>query len=182
MEKFAGYGFNKSHAAAYSYVAYQTAYLKAHHTAAFMAANLCMVMDSGEKMKALIDDAIANGVELLMPDINASDWFFTVPDEKHIRFGLGGIKGVSQAVIQDLVEKRKKDGPYLDIFDVAARVTGANARLLEALVKAGCFDSIDSDRNKLIVNIPQRSRRVNPYERAPVRRVSSTNPVKRRAS
>lgn len=155
MEKFAGYGFNKSHAAAYSYVAYQTAYLKAHHTAAFMAANLCMVMDSGEKMKALIDDAIANGVELLMPDINASDWFFTVPDEKHIRFGLGGIKGVSQAVIQDLVEKRKKDGLYLDIFDVAARVTGANARLLEALVKAGCFDSIDPDRNKLIVNIPQ---------------------------
>ena len=100
MEKFAGYGFNKSHAAAYSYVAYQTAYLKTHFTSCFMAANLCMVMDQGDKMKALLDDARANGIEILPPDINLSDWFFTAPDEKHIRFGLGGVKGLGRQQVE----------------------------------------------------------------------------------
>lgn len=155
MEKFAGYGFNKSHAAAYSYVAYQTAYLKTHHVAAFMAANLCMVMDQGDKMKKLIDDAAENGVGLLPPDINKSDWFFTAPDEQSIRFGLGGIKGLSRAVTDEIIAAREKDGPFKDIFDFAARVSGLNVRFFEGLIRAGAFDSVDPDRGKLFANIDQ---------------------------
>lgn len=155
MEKFAGYGFNKSHAAAYSYVAYQTAYLKVHHPAAFMAANLCMVMDDGDKMKNFIDDAKENGVELLMPDVNQSEWFFSVPDESHIRFGLGGIKGLSQSVVTELVKAREEGGPFIDLFDFAARVPSLNAKFLEGLIKAGAFDSLDPDRGKLFGNISQ---------------------------
>lgn len=155
MEKFAGYGFNKSHAAAYSYVAYQTAYLKVHHPAAFMAANLCMVMDDGDKMKTFIGDAKENGVELLMPDVNQSEWFFSVPDESHIRFGLGGIKGLSQSVVTELVKAREEGGPFIDLFDFAARVPSLNAKFLEGLIKAGAFDSLDPDRGKLFGNISQ---------------------------
>lgn len=155
MEKFAGYGFNKSHAAAYSYVAYQTAYLKVHHTAAFIAANLCMVMDDGDKMRLFINDAAENGVDLLMPDINQSEWFFSVPDEHHIRFGLGGIKGVSRSVVEELMKAREEGGPFTDIFDFAARVPGLNAKFFEGFVKAGAFDSIDPDRGKLFGNIGQ---------------------------
>lgn len=155
MEKFAGYGFNKSHAAAYSYVAYQTAYLKTHHIAAFMAANLCMVMDQSEKIKKLIDDAAENGVKLLPPDVNESEWFFVPPDEKSIRFGLGGIKGMARTVADDIVAARKKGGPFVDIFDFAARVPGMNGRFLDGLIRAGAFDSIDPDRGKLHANKEQ---------------------------
>ncbi|MBS5292033.1 MAG: DNA polymerase III subunit alpha [Sutterella wadsworthensis] len=155
MEKFAGYGFNKSHAAAYSYVAYQTAYLKVHHTAAFMAANLCMVMDQAEKMKALLDDAKANGVSILPPDINKSDWFFTAPDAKHIRFGLGGIKNMGQQQIEQIMQSRKEEGPFKDIFDLTARVPGISARSLEQLIRAGAFDSIDLNRGRLFGNVKQ---------------------------
>ena len=114
MEKFAGYGFNKSHAAAYSYVAYQTAYLKVHHTAAFFAANLCMVMDDGDKMKALIDDARANGVDFRLPDVNVSEWFFSVPTENVIQLGLGAIKGINRALVEAIVSEREAD--HLKIF------------------------------------------------------------------
>ena len=155
MEKFAGYGFNKSHAAAYSYVAYQTAYLKVHHTACFMAANLCMVMDQTDKVKALIEDAEENGVEFLGPDVNASDWFFTVPDEGHIRYGLGAIKGVGQPVVEELMRARAAGGPFLDLYDLTARVKGMSARVLENLIKAGAFDSLDANRGKLFGNIVQ---------------------------
>lgn len=116
MEKFAGYGFNKSHAAAYSYVAYQTAYLKVHHTAAFFAANLCMVMDDGDKMKALIDDARANGVDFRLPDVNVSEWFFSVPTENVIQLGLGAIKGINRALVEAIVYEREANGPFEDIL------------------------------------------------------------------
>ena len=155
MEKFAGYGFNKSHAAAYSYVAYQTAYLKAHFTAPFMAANLCMVMDDGEKMHALAKDARENGITMLMPDVNRSEWFFTVPDEQHILYGLGAIKGVNQNVVASIIETRREKGPFIDIFDFAARVKGLNSKLLGAFVKAGALDSIDPKRGKLFANVEQ---------------------------
>ena len=155
MEKFAGYGFNKSHAAAYSYVAWQTAYLKAHHTACFVAGNLCLVMDQGDKMRALVEDARAMGVTVLQPDINISEWFFTVPDEKTVRFGLGSIKGVGQHIIEELLDERCLNGPYLDIFDVAARVPSVNRKILEQLIRAGAFDSLDADRGKLFGNVSQ---------------------------
>ncbi len=155
MEKFAGYGFNKSHAAAYSYVAYQTAYLKVHHTAAFMAANMCMVMDASDKMKSLIDDARAGGLTMLLPDINKSDWFFTAPDEKSIRFGLGAIKGVSSGVVEEIMRVRREGGPFIDIFDFAERVTTLNTRFFEGFIRAGAFDAIDPDRGKLMANVGQ---------------------------
>lgn len=155
MEKFAGYGFNKSHAAAYSYVAYQTAFLKTHYTACFMAANLCMVMDQGDKMKALLDDAAANGIDVLPPDVNQSEWFFTAPDEQHIRFGLGGIKGMGRQQVDAMMETRAKDGPFKDIFDLTARVSGISTRILEALVRVGAFDSVNPDRGYLFGNVSQ---------------------------
>ncbi len=155
MEKFAGYGFNKSHAAAYSYVAYQTAYMKTHHTAAFMAANLCMVMDQSDKIKLLIDDTVRNGVTVLPPDINQSDWYFTPQDTQHIRFGLGGIKGMGHQQAEAIMAARKEGGPFLDIFDLTARVSGLSSRVLEGLIRAGCFDSLDKNRGKLFGNVAQ---------------------------
>ncbi len=97
MEKFAGYGFNKSHSAAYALIAYQTAYFKAHHPAAFMAANLSLVMDDTDKVRALYDDAVANGLAILPPDVNASNYRFEPVDRARIRYGLGGIKGTGRA-------------------------------------------------------------------------------------
>ncbi len=155
MEKFAGYGFNKSHAAAYSYVAWQTAYLKVHHPAPFFAGNLCLVMDQGEKMNTLITDAKECGVKFLKPDVNVSEWFFTVPDEHTIRMGLGSIKGMSQNIVEDILYERSMNGIFLDIFDVAARVPTVNRKVLEQLVRAGALDSIDEDRGKNFANIPQ---------------------------
>lgn len=155
MEKFAGYGFNKSHAAAYSYVAWQTAYLKVHHTASFVAGNLCLVMDQGEKMRTLVEDARSMGITVKQPDVNVSQWFFTVPDEKTIQFGLGSIKGVGQHIVEDLINERNMNGPFIDIFDLAARVPSVNRKILEQMVRAGAFDSIDTDRGKLFGNVQQ---------------------------
>lgn len=153
MEKFAGYGFNKSHAAAYSYVAYQTAYLKVHHTSSFYAANLCMVMDDGDKMNALVTDAKNNGINFLIADINQSDWFFSVPNEAQIRFGLGAIKGINRSVVESIIRSRKEEGPYTDIFNFAKRVPEINQKIFESLIKAGVFDSIDRRRNVLLANV-----------------------------
>lgn len=153
MEKFAGYGFNKSHAAAYSYVAYQTAYLKVHHTASFYAANLCMVMDDGDKMNALVTDAKNNGIDFLIADINQSDWFFSVPSESQIRFGLGAIKGINRSVVESIIHSRREEGPYTDIFNFAKRVPDINQKIFESLIKAGAFDSLDARRNVLLANV-----------------------------
>jgi len=155
MEKFAGYGFNKSHAAAYSFVAWQTAYMKAHHTAAFFAGNMCLVMDQAEKTQALVQDAREMGIEILPPDVNVSEWFYTVPDTKTVQFGLGSIKGMAQQVVEDMLDERRENGPFIDIFDVAARVPSMNRKNLEQLVKVGAFDSLDSDRGRLMANVEQ---------------------------
>lgn len=155
MEKFAGYGFNKSHAAAYSYVAWQTAYMKAHHTASFFAGNLCLVMDQGEKTCALVDDAREMGIRILVPDINESEWYYTVPDEESVRFGLGSIKGVGQQIVEDILDERRMNGPFIDIFDLAARVPSVNKKTIEQMARAGAFDSMDEDRGKLFANAEQ---------------------------
>src|SRR3954454_14765452 len=112
MEKFAGYGFNKSHAAAYALIAYQTAYFKAHHPAAFMAANLSLVMDDTDKVRALYDDTRAQGLAILPPDVNASNYRFEPVDVKRIRYGLGGIKGTGEQAIEAIVAARAKAGPF----------------------------------------------------------------------
>src|SRR5207253_1636891 len=116
MEKFAGYGFNKSHAAAYALLAYQTAYMKAHHRAAFLAANLSAVMDDTEKVRQFYDDAIANGLTLLPPDINASAYRFVPVDAQRIRYGLGAVRGTGEAAIQAMVRARS-DVRFADLFD-----------------------------------------------------------------
>src|SRR5207302_5299405 len=139
MEKFAGYGFNKSHSAAYALVAYQTAWFKAHHAAAFMAANLSLVMDDTDKVKAFYDDAVAQGLTILPPDINSSNHRFEPVDSKQIRYGLGAIKGTGAAAIDTIVAARSAGGAFTDLFDFCMRVDkrNVNRRAIEALVRAG---------------------------------------------
>jgi DNA polymerase-3 subunit alpha len=153
MEKFAGYGFNKSHAAAYALLAYQTAYMKAHHAAAFMAANMSAVMDDTDKLRQFRDDAVANGLKVLPPDVNASGYRFEPVDLKTVRYGLGGVRGTGRAAIDSIVEARKA-GRYTDLFDFCRRVDKrlVNRRCLEALVRAGAFDAINPNRASLLAS------------------------------
>jgi DNA polymerase III subunit alpha len=155
MEKFAGYGFNRSHSAAYALVAYQTAYFKAHHAAAFMAANLSLVMDDTDKVKSFYDDAIAQGLTIVSPNVNASRYRFEPVDARGIRYGLGGIKGTGQAAINAIVAAREADGPFSDLFDFCRRVDKriVNRRVVEALVRAGAFDAIDPRRASLFASV-----------------------------
>ena len=122
MEKFAGYGFNKSHAAAYALLAYQTAYLKAHYPAAFMAANLSAAMDDTDKVQALYEDAMANKLEMLRPDINLGSYRFVPTGNKTIRYGLGALKGTGESAILAIVKERQEKGAYRDLFDFCNRV------------------------------------------------------------
>ncbi len=155
MEKFAGYGFNKSHAAAYALVAYQTAYLKAHHAAAFMAANLSAVMNDTDKVQQFHEDALANGMEILAPDVNSGGYRFAPVDRKRIRYGLGAVKGTGEGAINHLIEVREGGGPYRDLFDFCHRVDKrvVNRRVVESLVRAGAFDSVDGNRAALLASV-----------------------------
>jgi DNA polymerase-3 subunit alpha len=154
MEKFAGYGFNRSHSAAYALVAYQTAYFKAHHPAAFMAANLSLVMDDTDKVKVFYDDAVAQGLTVLPPDVNTSGYRFRPVDGRSIRYGLGGVKGTGEAAINAIVAARDAGGPFTDLFDFCRRVDKriVNRRVVEALVRAGAFDAIDPRRSSLFAS------------------------------
>ena len=155
MEKFAGYGFNKSHAAAYALIAYQTAYFKAHHAAAFAAANLSLVMDDTDKVRQFFDDAIASGLEVAPPDVNASNYRFEPIDRKELRYGLGAIKGTGEQAIASIVAARAADGPFRDLFDFCRRVDKrlVNRRVVEALIRAGGFDAIDPRRATLFNSV-----------------------------
>ncbi|MBI4695463.1 MAG: DNA polymerase III subunit alpha [Gammaproteobacteria bacterium] len=151
MEKFAGYGFNKSHSAAYALVAYQTAWLKAHYPAAFMSAVLSADMDTTDKVVRLIDECRQLGIAVAPPDVNACAYRFTVADAKSIRYGLGAVKGIGEHAIESLVEARQ-DGPYRDIFDLCRRNDSKklNRRVLEALIKAGALDCFGATRRGLM--------------------------------
>jgi DNA polymerase-3 subunit alpha len=155
MEKFAGYGFNKSHAAAYALVAYQTAWFKAHHPAAFIAANLTLVMDDTDKVRSLYDDAVAQGLVILPPDVNASNYRFEPVDTARIRYGLGGIKGTGRTAIEAIVAARAAGGPFRDLFDFCGRVDKrlVNRRVVEALIRAGAFDELDRRRSALFASV-----------------------------
>src|SRR5450830_481142 len=154
MEKFAGYGFNKSHAAAYALLSYHTAYLKAHHSAAFMAANMSLAMDDTDKVKILVEDAIdICKLKLLPPDINQSDYRFVPVGEpgkksSQIRYGLGAVKGSGQNAIENIVASRIADGPFKDLFDFCKRVDKRqiNRRTVDSLIRAGAFDCFGVDR------------------------------------
>lgn len=154
MEKFAGYGFNKSHAAAYALVAYQTAYMKAHHPAPFMAANMSLVMDDTDKVQQFYEDAVANKLELLPPDIHESEYRFYPVDARRVRYGLGAIKGTGESAIVNIIEARE-NGPFKDLFDFCNRVDRrmVNRRVIESLVRAGAFDSIDDHRARLLTSV-----------------------------
>ena len=154
MEKFAGYGFNRSHAAAYALLAYQTAYMKAHHAAAFMAANLSLVMDDTDKVRLFFEDALANGLKVLPPDVNASDYRFRPVDAKTIRYGLGAVRGTGESAVGAILEARKA-GPFTDLFDLCRRVDKriVNRRAIEALVRAGACDALDDSRARLLASV-----------------------------
>jgi DNA polymerase-3 subunit alpha len=154
MEKFAGYGFNKSHAAAYALIAYQTAYLKAHYPAAFMAANLSAVMDDTDKVHQFHEDALANGLKVLPPDINSGEFRFVPVDANTLGYGLGAIKGTGESAIAAILQARG-NGTFRDLFDFCARVDkrNVNRRTVEALVRAGAFDSLDNHRASLLASV-----------------------------
>ena len=155
MEKFAGYGFNKSHAAAYSLVAYQTAYLKCHHPAAFMAATLSSEMADTDKVQFFVADAVSGGLTFLPPDVNRSRYRFTPVDAKTIRYGLGAIKGTGESAIGAIARAREEGGDFADLFDFCRRIDKrvANRRVIEALIRAGAFDSIDERRSSLMASV-----------------------------
>jgi DNA polymerase III subunit alpha len=172
MEKFAGYGFNKSHAAAYALLSYHTAYLKAHHPAAFMAANMSLAMDDTDKVKILVEDAVdICGLTILPPDINLSDYRFMPvwhPSPasgrgaggeggraKYVRYGLGAVKGSGQNAIEAIVAARTEGGPFTSLFDFCKRVDKKqiNRRTIESLIRAGAFDCLSVDRATLLATV-----------------------------
>ncbi len=154
MEKFASYGFNKSHAAAYSLISYQTAYLKAHYPVEFMCAVMDFDITNTDKILFYTEECKKMGFQVLMPDINKSNALFTVEDG-NIRFALAGLKGVGEANMNAIVEERNKNGKFKDISDFIHRidVKQINRKQLEQLIKSGAFDCLDNNRGKLFANI-----------------------------
>lgn len=154
IAKFAEYGFNKSHAAAYALIAYQTAYLKANFPVEFIAASMTYDMHNTDKLGTFREDASHMGIKLLPPDINTSEVLFSV-EEGAIRYALAAIRNVGAQAMEGVVAERKANGPYKDIFDFAARVPAdaLNKRALEHLIKAGAFDTLHANRNQLFANI-----------------------------
>jgi DNA polymerase III subunit alpha len=156
MEKFAGYGFNKSHAAAYSLLAYHTAWLKVHYTAEFYCANMTIEMDNTDKLKVLFEDATKNfGITFEAPDVNRGTWRFEPISDKVVRYGLGAIKGTGQSAIEAIVAAREEGGAFKSLFDFCCRVDRGriNKRTVEALIKAGAFDSLHMNRAALVASI-----------------------------
>ncbi|HTJ96393.1 MAG TPA: DNA polymerase III subunit alpha, partial [Rhodocyclaceae bacterium] len=155
MEKFAEYGFNKSHSAAYALVAFQTGWLKQYYPAAFMAATMSSEMSDTDKVQIFYQDCLANNIKFLPPDVNASTIRFEPTDAATIRYGLGAIKGTGEAALSALVKARTSGGPFKSLFDFCSRVDKrvANRRVIEALIRAGAFDSIDNNRAKLFASV-----------------------------
>ncbi len=156
MEKFAGYGFNKSHAAAYSLLAYYTGWLKVHYTAEFFCANMTVEMDNTDKLKTLFEDARANfGIDFEPLDINRGGYRFEPVSDTVIRYGLGAIKGTGQLAVEAIVREREQGGPFKSLYDFCVRVDRqrVNKRAVEALIKAGAFDSLQQNRAVLVASI-----------------------------
>ncbi len=160
LEKFAGYGFNKSHAAAYALVSYQTAWLKAHYPAEFMAAVLSSDMDNTDKVVGFLDEARAMGLEVLPPDVNASAYMFEAVAEDTLRYGLGAVKGVGRGVCEAIVAARNEGGAFTDLLDFCRRTASAklNRRVLESLIHAGTLDGLGPNRPSLLLQVPEAMR------------------------
>ncbi len=155
MEKFAGYGFNKSHAAAYSLLAYHTGWLKVHYTAEFFCANMTVEMDDTDKLKVLFEDALKMGMSFEPPDVNRGNYRFEPISDTVIRYGLGAVKGTGQQAIEAIVKAREEGGPFTSLYDFCVRVDRSrlNKRTIEALIKAGAFDALQLNRASLIASI-----------------------------
>ncbi|GEA11612.1 DNA polymerase III subunit alpha [Alteromonas sp. KUL49] len=157
VEKFAGYGFNKSHSAAYALVSYQTLWLKVHYPAEFMAAVMSADMDNTDKIVTLVDECERMGLEILPPDLNAGKYKFTVDDKGRIVYGIGAIKGVGEGPIDAIIEARENQGTFSDLFDFCAKVDikRVNKRVLEKLVLAGAMDNLGPHRAALMATLPE---------------------------
>ncbi len=155
MEKFAGYGFNKSHSAAYALIAYQTAWLKTHYPANFMAAVLSSDMDNTDKVVVFMDDCSDMGLNIESPSVNVCEHSFTVADERTIRYGLGAIKGVGSSAIAAIVDERENNGLFEDLFDFCRRVDGkkVNRRVIEALIRCGALDEQGPSRAAMMATL-----------------------------
>ncbi|MBC7719009.1 MAG: DNA polymerase III subunit alpha [Chitinophagaceae bacterium] len=157
MEKFAGYGFNKSHSAAYALLAYHTAWLKVHYTAEFFAANMTVEMDDTDKLKILHGDALKMGLSFESPDINRGDYRFEPTSNTTVRYGLGAIKGTGEQAIAAIVKARLEGGLFTSLYDFCVRVerTKLNKRTVEALIKGGAFDHLQLNRASLLASVDQ---------------------------
>ena len=155
MEKFAGYGFNKSHSAAYALLAYHTGWLKVHYTAEFFCANMTVEMDDTDKLKVLFEDAIKMGMAFEPPDVNRGVHRFEPVTDKVIRYGLGAVKGTGQQAVEAIVKAREADGPFTSLYDFCVRVDRGriNKRTVEALIKAGAFDGLQLNRAALLASV-----------------------------
>lgn len=155
MEKFAGYGFNRAHSAAYALIGYQTAWLKAHYPAAFMAAVLSADMDHTDKIVVMIDECSELSLEVHPPDVNESEYAFAVAGPRAIRYGLGALKGMGQSAVAGIIEDRNAKGPFRDLFDFCRRIDArrVNRRALEALIRAGALDRLGPSRASLIATL-----------------------------
>ena len=156
MEKFAGYGFNKSHAAAYALLAYHTAWLKQHYTAEFFAGNMTIASDDTDKLKIFHDDAVGNfGITFTPPNVNEGQWRFIPTGNKTICYALGAVKGTGQGAIEAIVRERTENGPFKSFFDFCSRVDRklVNKRVVEALIKAGAFDTLEPHRAGLLASV-----------------------------
>ncbi|MCW8922549.1 MAG: DNA polymerase III subunit alpha [Gammaproteobacteria bacterium] len=155
VEKFAGYGFNKSHSAAYALLSYQTAFLKQHYPAEFMAAVLSADMDNTDKVVFLIEDCHEQKLEVIPPNVNQSLYHFSVPDSRTVLYGLGAIKGVGEAALEGIIKEREENGNYIDLYDFCRRsdTRKVNRRVLEALIKAGAMDELGAGRSSLVASL-----------------------------
>jgi DNA polymerase III subunit alpha len=166
VEKFAGYGFNKSHSAAYALLSYQTCWLKAHYPAEFMAAVLSADMDNTDKVVTLIEDCHRMNLEVLTPDINSSIYKFSVPGDGQVLFGLGAIKGVGESALFGIIEERNNNGVYKDLYDFCRRIEGrkVNKRIMESLIKSGTMEKLGPNRASLMARLQDALQAADQYQ------------------
>ncbi|MGL4936667.1 DNA polymerase III subunit alpha [Shewanella sp.] len=167
VEKFAGYGFNKSHSAAYALVSYQTLWLKTHYPSQFMAAVMSADMDNTDKIVTLVDECERMGLTLIPPDVNKGLFKFTVDDDLRIVYGIGAIKGVGEGPVESILEARK-DGPFVDLFDFCARIDlkKLNKRVIEKLICAGALDALGPHRAAMMATLPEAMRAAEQHAKA----------------
>ncbi|EGQ8356075.1 DNA polymerase III subunit alpha [Vibrio cholerae] len=168
VEKFAGYGFNKSHSAAYALVSYQTLWLKTHYPAEFMAAVMTADMDNTEKVVGLVDECKNMGLTVLPPDINSGLYRFNVDDNGAIVYGIGAIKGVGEGPIEAILEARNKGGYFKDLFDFCARIDlkKVNKRVIEKLILAGALDRLGPHRAAMMASVDDAVRAASQHHQA----------------